>query len=154
MVHHPVSCSQDSRYLHSGSSSAIDFAEGVCLVFSFCFFFLSPFLFLFSSAAAGECYSIIKVLYLMTVLSPRRLNDTALSSSSRTPPTRLWALWAADSNVYEGYMSACHPSCLAPADRRNDGPLAARLNDAATSFWEPDCYLQHSWTNWRLVATY
>lgn len=81
MVHHPMSCSQDSRYLHSGSSNAIDFAEGVRL------FFFPPFL--FSSAAAGECYSIIKVLYLMTVLSPRRLNDTPLSSSSHTPQTRL-----------------------------------------------------------------
>lgn len=141
MVHHPMSCSQESRYLHSGSSNAIDFAEGVRLLLLVCFvFFLSPFLFLFS-AAAGECYSIIKVLYLMTVLSPRRLNDTPLSSSSRTPPTRLWALWAADSNVYERCVSACLPSCLAPGDRRNDGPLAARLNGATTSSWEPDCWV-------------
>lgn len=35
MVHHPMSCSQDSRYLHSGSSNAIDFAEGVRLFFFF-----------------------------------------------------------------------------------------------------------------------
>lgn len=33
MVHHPVSCSQNSRYLHSGSSNRIDFAEGVRLFF-------------------------------------------------------------------------------------------------------------------------
>lgn len=55
MVHHPMSCSQNSRYLHSGSSNFIDFAEGVGL-----FFF---------SAAERKCYSIIKVLHLMTVLS-------------------------------------------------------------------------------------
>lgn len=33
MVHHPVSCSQNSRYLHSGGSNCIDFAEGVGLFF-------------------------------------------------------------------------------------------------------------------------
>lgn len=33
MVHHPMSCSQNSLYLHSGSSNSIDFAEGVWLVF-------------------------------------------------------------------------------------------------------------------------
>lgn len=33
MVHHPVSCSQNSRYLHSDGSNCIDFAEGVRLFF-------------------------------------------------------------------------------------------------------------------------
>lgn len=33
MVHHPVSCSQSSRYLHSSGSNRIDFAEGVRLFF-------------------------------------------------------------------------------------------------------------------------
>lgn len=33
MVHHPVSCSQNSRYLHSDGSNCIDFAEGIWLFF-------------------------------------------------------------------------------------------------------------------------
>lgn len=33
MVHHPVSCSQNSRYLHSDGIRCIDFAEGVQLFF-------------------------------------------------------------------------------------------------------------------------
>lgn len=33
MVHHPVSCSQNGRYLHSGGSNRIDFVEGAGLFF-------------------------------------------------------------------------------------------------------------------------
>lgn len=33
MVYHPVSCSQNSHYLHSDSSSCIDCAEGFQLFF-------------------------------------------------------------------------------------------------------------------------
>lgn len=35
MVHHPDSCSQNSRYLHSAGSNRIDFAEGVRLFFPY-----------------------------------------------------------------------------------------------------------------------